>query len=461
MRTTISVLLGCFLLLFTSCKDYLDVKPKGKIIPETAEDYSTIIHYWLNQIEKGTDDVIIPNPDKVKTLEMYAEDLDATLASSTSSYTPAYVGVDINKNPSDYTALYSVIKDCNMIIGNMDDKTSDLAKKLLGTAWGIRSICYYNLMVRFCDAYSAAAAQTTMGLPLVDEFDMEAKPARSDLQATTDFIEKGFKTALSYNVTDKDYIITADVVKAYMARFYLWTQQWQLAIDYATPLLETYPMLDASQYADVINQKFVKGQDVIVAAYTEDDDIGTSNYVSAQADIKTRPVSGNTAKLFASSANDVRTAVAFNSKRTVAKVVTSKFRSEELCLIIAECYAHLNQVDDALTYLNKLREKRITKDFVAYTKDNLPEVYQQHITVDATGQPLSKLMSAILCEKRMELFAEGNRWFELKRNGSPEFWVAANGKKYTTAKYLYTFALPKNDIDLFPGLVVQNPGYIE
>ena len=45
--------------------------------------------------------------------EMYAEDLDATLASSTSSYTPAYVGVDINKNPSDYTALDSVIKDCN------------------------------------------------------------------------------------------------------------------------------------------------------------------------------------------------------------------------------------------------------------------------------------------------------------------------------------------------------------
>lgn len=461
MRTTISVLLGCFLLLFTSCKDYLDVKPKGKIIPETAEDYSTIIHYWLDQIEKGTDDIIITNPDKVKTLEMYAEDLDATLASSTSSYTPAYVGIDINKNTSDYTTLYSVIKDCNMIIGSMEDKTSDLAKKLLGTAWGIRSICYYNLMLRYCDAFSASTAQSAMGLPLVDEFDMEAKPARSDLQATADFIEEGFKTALSYNVTDKDYIITADVVKAYMARFYLWTQQWQSAIDCAAPLLDVYPMLEASQYAEMINQKFVKGSNVIVSSYTEDDDIGTSNYTTAQADIKTRPVSANMVKLFASSANDVRAAVAFDSKRTVAKVVTSKFRSEELCLIVAECYAHLDKESDALTYLNKLREKRITKDFVPYTTGNLPEVYQQHITVDATGQPLTKLMSAILCEKRMELFAEGNRWFELKRNGCPEFWVAANGKKYTTEKYLYTFALPKNDIDLFPGLVIQNPGYIE
>lgn len=461
MKTTISVLLGCFLLLFTSCKDYLDVKPKGKIIPETAEDYSTIIHYWLDQIEKGTDDIIITNPDKVKTLEMYAEDLDATLASSTSSYTPAYVGIDINKNTSDYTTLYSVIKDCNMIIGSMEDKTSDLAKKLLGTAWGIRSICYYNLMLRYCDAFSASTAQSAMGLPLVDEFDMEAKPARSDLQATADFIEEGFKTALSYNVTDKDYIITADVVKAYMARFYLWTQQWQSAIDCAAPLLDVYPMMEASQYAEMINQKFVKGSDVIVSSYTEDDDIGTSNYTTAQADIKTRPVSANMVKLFASSANDVRAAVAFDSKRTVAKVVTSKFRSEELCLIVAECYAHLDKESDALTYLNKLREKRITKDFVPYTTGNLPEVYQQHITVDATGQPLTKLMSAILCEKRMELFAEGNRWFELKRNGCPEFWVAANGKKYTTEKYLYTFALPKNDIDLFPGLVIQNPGYIE
>lgn len=60
--------------------------------------------------------------------------------------------------------------------------------------------------------------------------------------------------------------------------------------------------------------------------------------------------------------------------------------------------------------------------------DNLPEVAKQNITIDATGAPLSKLISAILCERRMELFLEGDRWFELKRNGRPEFWIAANGK---------------------------------
>ena len=68
----ISIYCGLMILL-ASCNNYLDVKPKGKIIPETAEDFSTIIHYWLDQIEKGRDDVIIPNPEVMTTLEMFAD----------------------------------------------------------------------------------------------------------------------------------------------------------------------------------------------------------------------------------------------------------------------------------------------------------------------------------------------------------------------------------------------------
>ena len=115
----ISIYCGLMILL-ASCNNYLDVKPKGKIIPKTAEDFSTIIHYWLDQIEKGRDDVIIPNPEVMTTLEMFADDLNATLASNF-GYTSIYVGSAINKNQATYKTLYSVIKDCNMVIGNMDD----------------------------------------------------------------------------------------------------------------------------------------------------------------------------------------------------------------------------------------------------------------------------------------------------------------------------------------------------
>lgn len=163
MKRKLSICIyGGLICLLASCNNYLDVEPKGKIIPEKAEDYATIIHYWLDQIEKGTDDVIVPNPEKTGQLELFAEDLDATLATGYStSY--LYAGTSINNNQGLYEELYSVIKDCNIVIGDMDDKESELAKKLLGTAWAIRSICYYNLMQRYCEAYSPGNGRPDIG----------------------------------------------------------------------------------------------------------------------------------------------------------------------------------------------------------------------------------------------------------------------------------------------------------
>ncbi|MDD3036514.1 RagB/SusD family nutrient uptake outer membrane protein [Bacteroides sp.] len=461
MKRKIFMIFYCGLLtLLTSCNNYLDVKPKGKIIPKTAEDFSTIIHYWLDQIEKGTDDVIVPSPVQTDNLEMFADDLDASLANSY-TYTDLYVGIAINKNQGHYKTLYSVIKDCNMIIGNMEDTESEIAKTLLGTAWSIRSICYYNLMQRYCEPYQPETSEETLGLPLVNEFDMEAKPARSNLKETAEFILNGFKKALSYNVTNNDFLFTQSVTKAYMARFLFWTQDWNNAILYAKEILEKYPMLEAEEYAESINQKLQKTHNVIIRSYTNDNEIGTLDYAGAQVDVKKRPLCKNLVDLFTSTPNDIRKTNTYNSKRITNKIVTTKFRSEELCLIIAESYAHLKDETNALLYLNMLRSKRITLNYTTYTMDNLPEVFEQNITSDATGIPLSKLMSVILCERRKELFLEGDRWFELKRNGRPEFWVAANGKKYVTEKYLYTYPIPKADIKLFPGLLVQNPGYIE
>lgn len=45
-------------------------------------------------------------------------------------------------------------------------------------------------------------------------------------------------------------------------------------------------------------------------------------------------------------------------------------------------------------------------------------------------------MAAILNERRKELYMEnGDRWYELKRNGRPEFWWGVSGVKYETLKF--------------------------
>ena len=79
--------------------------------------------------------------------------------------------------------------------------------------------------------------------------------------------------------------------------------------------------------------------------------------------------------------------------------------------------------------------------------------------MDCYGKPLTPLLQAIFDERRKEMYMEGDRWYELKRNGCPEWWIISNGLKYTTKAYLYTSPISKSDVDLNPGLE-QNPGYV-
>ena len=126
--------------------------------------------------------------------------------------------------------------------------------------------------------------------------------------------------------------------------------------------------------------------------------------------------------------------------------------------MLAEAYFHENDADNALKWLNELRRHRI-KGVADLTKANLPDVRKgDRIVENAVGEPLTPLMQAIFDERRRELCVEGDRWFELKRNGSPEWWIINNGLKYTTKKYLYTAPIYKGDVDLNPDLK-QNPGY--
>jgi hypothetical protein len=130
----------------------------------------------------------------------------------------------------------------------------------------------------------------------------------------------------------------------------------------------------------------------------------------------------------------------------------------EIYLMAAEAACHRGRTEEALRLLNDLRQARI-EDAVPLTEATLPPVREgDRITEDAEGAPVTPLLQAIFDERRKELYMEGDRWFELKRNGRPEWWVISNGLKYTTKKYLYTAPIYKQDCELNPDMK-QNPGY--
>lgn len=445
--------------LLCSCKGYLTVQPQGKVIPETDEEFAAIIHNHVNNIEGGEDQFIVGNFDGLILYESFSDNLDANVRIGSIA---AYAGDKINARQLYYKNYFSIIRDCNIVIENMSGRSSELSTKLLSASYAIKGICYYNLIRDYCDPYNGDRAGLQPGLPLIDKFDMEEMPPRKALSTTVAYTEELLKKSISYHTADKMFLFTENIVKAYLAKLYFWVGDYDAVIPLCEELMQVkeYRLANIDQYEKMIQAKNAQGQEVIVRSHINNNNDLDWYYSMIIKDLKTRPVNATLVHLFDEDKEaDVRYAVSFDKKRINQKNTSAKVRGSELVLMLAESYAHQGEDDKALEQLNYLRRNRI-RDVVDYTVETLPEPDPNAlIKVDALGRPLTKIMSAIFNERRKELYLEGDRWFELKRNGRPEMWVINNGLKYTTEKYLYTAPIYKGDVDLNDKMV-QNEGYI-
>lgn len=441
-----------------SCKQFLDIKPNGKTIPKTADEFASLLHSRLNEIDYASSlEPLIGNISSLTDIEYFSDNLDANLnIYPGSNNLPVYVGKKLNAQQTRYSNLYQRIRDCNIIIDNLKTEDNEESKNVLGTAYAIRGVAYFLLLREFCEPYQR---DDQLGVPLVTRFDMEEKPLRSTYGQTIHQIEQDFNKSISYQVSDKLFRFTEDVSRAYLARLHFWTKNWDKAISQSTTLLATYPMLDTTSYKAMIQSKNTQLGNTLLRSYIFSDQSADISYSNESQAIQFRPASKEFFDLFIEKGDDVRFNIIFGKKRVNQKNFFAGVRTDEMCLILAEAYAHKNNEGKALEYLNLIRSKRIPK-YVAYTAANLPVVSKKAlITIDAEGKALTPLMQAILNERRKELYGEGDRFWELKRNGSPGFWVASNGRRYTTLPFMYTFPIPKIDVQIINGLI-QNPGYI-
>ena len=446
--------LASVLLLLCSCTKYLDIKPFGQTIPKTAEEFSALLQAHLENIDHG-EQYIIGNISTVCDLEAYADNLEANLTTYPGgNYIPIYVGTHLSKKQLLYSNLYSAIRDCNIIIGYLEERTGSESRDVLGTAFAIRGICYYNLLRNFCEpCYGNLQGD---GVPIVTEFDMEAKPLRSTIAQTAAQADADLRTAIDYDISDKAYRFNSDIMKAYLARLHFWLGDWAKAKSYAREVLDAHPLVDADTFKSMMENEVAATGNIIFKSCIILNSSDRLGYNGSKSSLSSRPVSKTFVNLFAEKEQDVRYGLSFNRKRSFTKNVFACIRSAEMQLIVAECLYHEGEHEAALEALNELR---IRRNIPALTMESLPAVSSSDLIVcDATGAALTPLCYAILAERRKELFMEGDRWYELKRNGRPVFWSAKQGRKYTTEKFMYTFPLPISDVELIEGLK-QNQGY--
>lgn len=441
----------------TSCTKFLDIKPYGKVIPKTADEFSSMLHSILEDIDYG-EETIIGNIGHVADLECYADNLEANiiLSSAKNDYLPLYIGDDLSNKQTRYSRQYDVIKDCNIIMDNIEEKESRLAKDVLGTACALRGICYYNLLRDFCEP--PVGNMQGLGVPLVIRFDMEEKPLRSTIEKTFRRAEADMLAAIGYQIEDPMFRFNTDIMEGYLARLYFWVGNWTKAAEYAGKVLGSHPLISGSAYAEMLASEITPKGNILIKGGRISDSNHSLQNSGIKSNLEGRPVSKRFVDVFVEKEADIRYAISFNRKRVNQKNVFACMRSAEMQLILAESLYHSGDKPGALAALNELRRNRIT-DVTDYTMETLPAVNPaEFIKEDVYGKELTPLLNAILNERRKEFYMEGDRWYELKRNGRPEFWAAKQGRKYTTREFMYTFPLPVGDIELVDGLI-QNPGY--
>lgn len=431
MKKIFYCIFSAFMLLsLASCKDFLEVKPKGVIIPEKLSDYESL----LNSL---TMTQTFPSTLLYCTDDYYGEYSLTDRGALANAYFWRQ-DLDINDQVSSviWGQLYRVVYDANVIVKNaMNAKEAAEQKKkeVLGEALLVRSDAYFNLLTAFAKAYDPATAAANPGLPLVTAIDVtEVAPQRSSLKTTMDTIVNNTLRAIDYlplsNINR--YRGTKATAQGFLARVYLYMGDYANAAKYANLALKaSHQLVD---YNTIANKSGIPISDlnpeILWQRACEEFLIPAGMLYSDE--LKTY-----------FNANDLRyTYLITNNAKGIGRA-TSPGRPnygitfQELYLIAAETEARIGDPGIAMDLVNKIRKVRVKT--AAY----------QPLTA---ANPAAAL-TIVLTERRRELAYSGVRWMDMKRLDKEGRMLEVTRKDKKTGEVLaslkpnsrtYTFQIP-------------------
>lgn len=393
MKNVSFIILLFLVVSFTACDKYLEVKPKGLVIPEKLADYEGLLNsrtmtmtFPINLLD-FTDDVF--------------NKIDAINQSATANgyYWRPMISIDEKATPDIWGPLYRCIYDANVIINGVPevpDGTDAERARVIAEAKVIRANNYLELLTVFAKVYDPATAGTDPGLPMVTSIDVTDKiPARSTVKATIDAIIVDVKAAaevLPANNLNR-YRVTKYVAYGLLSRIYLYMGDFVNAAAYTNKALEaTHAILDYNTYADAD----------LIPVYDLNPEVlwqraavsGSPIFMIYSDDLKTYFNSSDIRYSFITVTNNDGL-----GRSSLPGRYSFGIGFPEMYLTKAELLARDNQYNEAMVIVNMLRKKRIkTADYVDQTAANGAEA-----------------LTKVLAERRRELAFSGLRWFDMKR----------------------------------------------
>ncbi|MBA4168006.1 MAG: RagB/SusD family nutrient uptake outer membrane protein [Chitinophagaceae bacterium] len=393
MQKLIYILWTPFILTaLVSCSKFLDVKPKGVVLPEKLNDYEallnspTLTETFPSQIAYCADDV---------QGEFSPSDRST---SSNAYYWRPQMNISMEVNPAVWGSLYHSIYDANVIINYVEaatDGTDQKKKEVLGEAMIIKADCYFSLLTIYAKSYDRDKAGTDPGLPLVNSTNVTDKtPDRSSLQATVDEVTGLLNQAAIYlpETNINRFRATKFAAFGLLARVHLYLGNNDSALIYSTKALENAPaMLDYNTLTRETNPPAELSPETLWAKMS--DDYGVPGFMIYSTDL-----------LSYFDDNDLRIPIFRRDPDPVTRIYANGNANfgltyPEMYLTQAEIYAKTGKISEAMANVNLIRKNRIKSSAYA----------------DETASSQEDAVSKVLAERRRELAFEGLRWMDMKR----------------------------------------------
>ncbi len=452
------------MLVFSSCeKEYLETQPTDAVSEESV--FTTTTNAWaaLNGIHRAmfmqysTQDQAGQGSVMIN-MDMLGEDVVMTAAGN-GWFNSTYKWLTHrNANATTvyftYRFYYKLIANANMIINNIEKVDGPDADKreIKGQALAYRAWAHHQLVQLFAERYDATKGTNNQaGVPVLTVNTIEGQP-RETVEAVYAQINKDLDEAISLLPAGRGAKshFNVNVAKGLKARVALTMQDWETAAQYANEARQGYPLMGTEDYLagfnNVENKEWMWGSDQIADQTTYF--YSFFAYMSANfssTNIRSNPKAINS-KLYAEIADtDVRKqlwdpkpeAVKDADGKTIGYdvngyVIPSNFsakpymnrkfmadggassigdvpymRAAEMYLIEAEALARQGKSVEAALVLTNLMKAR--------DKDYTP--------LELIGQDL---VDEILTQRRIELWGEGFRFFDLKRTNSALDRTGAN-----------------------------------
>lgn len=446
------IYLPILLMCISSCKKFVEIPPprteliKSTVFESDATANAAMINVYYQMNKTG---FASGSSQSISFLTAFSSDEELNYNSTL----PTMVQFNDNALTPDnefvtslWSGMYQTIYQVNAIIEGVSQSNSispATKKQLEGEAKFMRAFCHFYLVNLYGD------------VPLVTSTDYQTNA--SALRTSSDEVYKQIIQDLTdaenllpnnYTVSNGERVrVNADVVRAFLARVYLYKKDWANAEQYATKLIvnTTYKLVtDLTQVMAKNNSEAIWQLNTttypndLLAFYLfsappnigalrnelvnsfEPNDLRRSSWVSSISD-------GTTLYYYP---------IKYHSF-VAATEYSTVFRLAEQYLIRAEARTHLNNFSGAQSDINLIRNRAGLSNTSATTQ--------------------ADLLTAIENERKWELFTEwGHRWLDLKRTNRADAVLGPiKGNTWQATDTLY----PIPDYQIRNSTLTQNPGY--